>query len=136
MGIDHVYAELLPHEKVSVVERLISNGHRVAMVGDGVNDAPSLARADVGIGMGAGTDVAIEEADVVLMTNDLSKIPSVIRASRRAYRTIMQNFYGTLIVDGVGITLAFLGFLNPLIAVGIHVGSELTFILNSARLIW
>lgn len=136
VGIDHVYAELLPHEKVSVVERLISNGHRVAMVGDGVNDAPSLARANVGIGMGAGTDVAIEEADVVLMTNDLSKIQSVIKASRRAYRTIMQNFYGTLIVDSVGITLAFLGFLNPLIAVGIHVGSELIFILNSARLIW
>ena len=136
VGIDHVYAELLPHEKVSVVERLISNGHRLAMVGDGVNDAPALARANVGIGMGAGTDVAIEEADVVLMTNDLSKIPNMIKASRRAYHTIMQNFYGTLIVDGVGITLAFMGFLNPIFAVGIHVGSELAFILNSARLIW
>jgi Cd2+/Zn2+-exporting ATPase/Cu+-exporting ATPase len=135
VGIDHVYSELLPQEKVSVVERLLANGHRIAMVGDGVNDAPALARANVGIGMGAGTDFAIEEADVVLMTNDLSKIPILISASRRAFRTIMGNFYGTLVVDAVGVSLAFFGAINPLIAAGIHVGSELVFILNSARLV-
>jgi P-type E1-E2 ATPase len=105
------------------------------MVGDGLNDAPALAYAHVGIGMGTGTDVAIEEADILLMTNDLQKISYIIKASKKAYRTIMQNFYGTLTVDGVGVTLAFLGFLNPLLAAGIHVISELAFISNSARLI-
>ncbi len=135
VGMKQVHAELLPPDKVSILEELSAKGHRIAMVGDGVNDAPALARANVGIGMGAGTDIAIEEADIVLMTNDLGKISTTVKASRKAYGTIMQNFYGTLIVDGVGLTLAFEGLLNPLLAASIHVVSELIFILNSTRLI-
>ena len=135
VGIDEVHAELLPADKVSYIEQLSGSGRRIVMVGDGVNDAPALALVNVGVGMGAGTDIAIEEADIVLMTNDLGRIPTIVKASKQAYGVIMQNFYGTLIVDGIGLGLAFEGLLNPLFAAGIHVVSELVFILNSARLI-
>ena len=135
LGVDEVLAELLPEQKLAKVRELQDAGKRVAMVGDGINDAPALAQADVGIAMGSGTDVARESADVVLLGNDLLKLVEALRIARRCRAIIWQNFGGTLLVDGFGILLAAFGFLNPLLAAFIHVSSELLFILNSTRLL-
>jgi heavy metal translocating P-type ATPase len=135
LAVDEVEAELLPEAKRERVKALVTAGRTVAMVGDGVNDAPALVEATVGVAMGSGTDVARESADVVLLGNDLLKFVETLRIARRTRRVIMQNFAGTLAVDGIGIALAAFGALNPLLAAFIHVASELTFILNSARLL-
>jgi heavy metal translocating P-type ATPase len=135
LGVDEVASELLPEKKLQYVKRLAEASHLVAMVGDGVNDAPALAQATVGVAMGSGTDVAQESADVVLIGSDLSKLVETLRIARRCHRTIMQNFVGTLVVDSIGVGMAAFGLLNPLLAAFIHVSSELVFILNSARLV-
>ncbi|MDE1831186.1 MAG: cation-translocating P-type ATPase [Thaumarchaeota archaeon] len=139
VGIDEYYAELLPQDKVSKIEDIVKTHGKdktVVMVGDGVNDAPALAKAHIGIAMGkTGTDVAIETADVVLMSEDLMKIPYLIKNSRQSIFAIKQNYFGTLGVDGFGFVLAFTGHINPLLAAAIHVSSELVFMVNSARLI-
>jgi heavy metal translocating P-type ATPase len=135
LGVDEIAAELLPEDKLAFVGRLTAARQNVVMVGDGVNDAPALMKATVGVAMGAGTDVARETANVVLIGNDLSKLVETLSIARRCRRTIMQNFVGTLVVDSIGVGLAAFGFLNPLLAAFIHVSSEMTFILNSARLL-
>ena len=135
LGVDEVGAELLPSQKVARVRELLADGHTVVMVGDGINDAPALMQASVGVAMGSGTDVARESANIVLIGNDLSKFVDTVRIARRCCRIILQNFAGTLVVDSVGIVLAGVGLLNPLLAAFIHVTSELAFILNSTRLI-
>lgn len=135
VGVDEVRAELLPDQKHSAIEAERAAGHSVAMVGDGVNDAPSLARADVGIAVGSGTDIARESSDVVLVSSDLRDLVETFRIARRARRIVMANFIGTLAVDALGMALAALGWLGPVAAALVHVGSESAFILNSARLI-
>jgi len=135
LGVENVEAELLPDQKLQRIRQLTRLGRKVVMVGDGINDAPALAEATVGVAMGSGTDVARESADVVLLGNDLSKFAETVEIARRCRKIIMMNFTGTLAVDTVGVLLAAFGFLNPLLAAFIHVSSELAFILNSARLL-
>src|SRR6516164_4075860 len=130
MGIKTI---LLTGDARAVAE-VVAQGRTVAMVGDGINDAPALIEAQVGVAMGSGTDVARESADVVLLGNDLLRFADTLGIARRTRRIIWANFVGTIGVDAVGIGLAALGLLNPLLAAFIHVASELTFILNSARL--
>jgi Cd2+/Zn2+-exporting ATPase/Cu+-exporting ATPase len=135
LGVDEMLGELLPNQKAQWVSELRAHGHKVAMIGDGVNDAPALVQADVGIAMGSGTDVARESADVILIGNDLSKFVATLRLARRCRGIIMQNFVGTLSVDSIGVGMAAFGYLNPLLAAVIHVASELAFIVNSTRLL-
>jgi len=134
LGVDEVYAEMLPAEKLERVRSLMRAGKKIAMVGDGINDAAALTEATVGIAMASGTDVTLESADMTLMNNNLMKIAEALQISRQCMNVIMFNFWGTVIVDICGITLAFMGYITPLGAALIHVISELTFILNSARL--
>lgn len=133
VGIDVIHAEVLPDQKSQIVQALVEQGRKVAMVGDGINDAPALMKATVGVAMGSGTEVERESANIMLIGNDLLRLLDTIKISRRCRRIIMQNFGGTLAVDSIGVGLAAFGLLNPLFAAFIHVSSELTFILNLAR---
>jgi Cd2+/Zn2+-exporting ATPase/Cu+-exporting ATPase len=135
LGVAEVRTQLLPEQKVEWVRELRLKGEYVVMLGDGINDAPALLEADVGVAMGSGTDVARESADVVLLGNNLLRFTEVLKVARRCRNIIYTNFAGTLAVDAVGVALAAMGLLNPVWAAVIHVSSELLFIMNSARLL-
>ncbi len=134
VGINHIMAEVLPQDKANKVAELKAQGKMVAMVGDGINDAPALATADVGIAIGSGTDIAMESADVVLMNASLSTLVSAFKASRKTMKNIKENLFWALIFNTLGIPLAGVGMLTPMIAGTAMAFSSFTVVSNSLRL--
>ena len=134
VGIDHVIANVLPDEKSDNITRLQNEGRQVAMVGDGVNDAPALVTADIGIAMGTGTEVAIEAADITILGGDLSLLPQTLNISQLTMRNIRQNLIWAFGYNIAGIPIAALGLLAPWIAGAAMALSSVSVVTNALRL--
>ncbi len=135
VGISHVYAELLPEDKVNHIIVLKREGKRVCMIGDGVNDAPALKTSDIGVAMGSmGSDIAVEAADIALMGDDISKIPYLKRLSNATLKTIKVNITASMIINFIAVTMSILGLLNPITGALVHNAGSVLIVLNAALL--
>jgi Cu+-exporting ATPase len=134
VGFDEYQSQVLPGEKLAVISEYQNKGKIVAMVGDGINDAPALTQSNVGIAMGTGTDVAIESGDIVLMSGDLNGVVNALKLSRQTLMTIRQNLFWAFIYNIIGVPLAAFGLLNPMIAALAMSFSSVSVVANSLRL--